>query len=374
MGLPISNAKLGMWLFLGTEIMFFTALIGSYIVLRFGSEGWPDNPELTHINVWLGMTNTFILIVSSYFVVLAHESMSKKDYSAVRRNLLITLVLAFAFLGIKAFEYNGKFTHGIIPGQIAENPKQAMEKVGRQLEGVVRERFALYTGDGIVVEVDAMQTESGVASSPEPSKSVDTDATVALVPEAPAVEVPQVKDLATVSSQIGMFASNDDADPQFAELKESAADDLRLYSRWRNLQDHLAANVSLTKVPKATGPEYVKALAGLELGGKLPPITLDEVEQELSELKDDKAFGSDVSLAVLEPQVIIYGNLFASVYFLMTGFHAVHVIVGIVLFTMPLLAGSGLTDRWSDWIECSGLYWHFVDLVWIFLFPLLYLL
>ena len=71
MGLPISNAKLGMWLFLGTEIMFFTAFIGAYIVLRFGSKGWPESPELTHINVWLGATNTFVLIVSSYFVVLA---------------------------------------------------------------------------------------------------------------------------------------------------------------------------------------------------------------------------------------------------------------------------------------------------------------
>ena len=44
MGVPIPNGKLGMWLFLGTEIMFFTAFIGTYIVLRLGSKGWPSRP------------------------------------------------------------------------------------------------------------------------------------------------------------------------------------------------------------------------------------------------------------------------------------------------------------------------------------------
>lgn len=368
MGLPISNAKLGMWLFLGTEIMFFTAFIGSYIVLRFGSPGWPEDPALTHINVWLGCTNTFILIVSSYFVVLAHDAMSKKDYSSVRKNLLITLVLAVAFLGIKAYEYNGKFTHGIIPGQIAENPNQAMKKVGNQLEAVVRERFALYTGNGVIEE----QTESGEGNAEDVNAESSKESPV--VSETPAVEVDEVRDLATVSGKIGIFATEGTVDAKYAGLAKSAPDDLRLYARWKNLREHLAANVSLETVPNATGPEYVKALAALGPGEKLPPLTLPEVERELETLKSDKAFGTIVSNAVLDPQPMVYGNLFASVYFLMTGFHALHVIIGIVLFTIPLLAGSGLTDRWSDWIESSGLYWHFVDLVWIFLFPLLYLL
>ena len=54
MGLPIPNSKLGMWLFLGTEIMFFTAFIGTYIVLRLGSGGWPNDPNVTHIRIWAG--------------------------------------------------------------------------------------------------------------------------------------------------------------------------------------------------------------------------------------------------------------------------------------------------------------------------------
>lgn len=373
MGLPISNAKLGMWLFLGTEIMFFTAFIGSYIVLRFGSTGWPEDPALTHINVWLGCANTFILIVSSYFVVLAHEAMSKQDYSSVRKNLLVTLVLAVAFLGIKAYEYNGKFTHGIIPGQIAETPEQAMRKVSNQLEAVVRERFALYTGSGVVDEPVAEESTDDGEKDESTDGKTDSKGS-AVVKQNPAVEVDEVRDLATVSSQIGMFSTSEDIDPQFADLAKSAADDIRLYSRWKNLREHIAANVSLVAIPDMAGSEYVDALAALKPGQKLPPIALPEVEKELQTLKSDKAFGTPVSSGVLDPQVMIYGNLFASVYFLMTGFHALHVIIGILLFAIPLLAGRGLTDRWSDWVECSGLYWHFVDLVWIFLFPLLYLL
>lgn len=373
MGLPISNAKLGMWLFLATEIMFFTAFIGSYIVLRFGSKGWPESPELTHINVWLGATNTFVLIVSSYFVVLAHDAMSKKDYAAVRKNLLITLVLAFAFLGIKAYEYNGKFIHGILPGQIAENDKQAIAKVDQQLKNLVQQRFERYTGDGVVPDLEA-PSEIKQPSADDVATDAASDSDVKKVPEVPAVEVPEVRDLANVRGKIEAFASAEETDPKYAELKKSAADDLRLYDRWKNLHNHVVNDVSLVEVPEATGQDYVDALGQLSPGDKLAELSLGEVKAELKDLKSDQAFGAAVSNSVLDPQVIVYGNLFASVYFLMTGFHALHVIIGIILFAIPLMLGSRLTDRWSDWVENSGLYWHFVDLVWIFLFPLLYLL
>jgi cytochrome c oxidase subunit 3 len=70
----------------------------------------------------------------------------------------------------------------------------------------------------------------------------------------------------------------------------------------------------------------------------------------------------------------VYGNIFASTYFIMTGFHAIHVIVGMILFIVALKQGSALDEKWTDWVENSGLYWHFVDLVWIFLFPMLYII
>jgi cytochrome c oxidase subunit III len=68
-------------------------------------------------------------------------------------------------------------------------------------------------------------------------------------------------------------------------------------------------------------------------------------------------------------------QVFLWIYFLMTGLHALHMIVGAgLLITMILMARKGrFTKTYNSPIEISGLYWHFVDIVWIFLFPLLYL-
>jgi cytochrome c oxidase subunit 3 len=65
------------------------------------------------------------------------------------------------------------------------------------------------------------------------------------------------------------------------------------------------------------------------------------------------------------------GNMWASTYFLMTGFHALHVLVGLIMFLIILT--KKLDASKAGLLENAGLYWHFVDLVWIFLFPLLYL-
>ena len=65
------------------------------------------------------------------------------------------------------------------------------------------------------------------------------------------------------------------------------------------------------------------------------------------------------------------GNMWVSTYFLLTGFHALHVIVGLIAFV--ILCRMTLGQAKANLIENVGLYWHFVDLVWIFLFPLLYL-
>jgi len=74
-------------------------------------------------------------------------------------------------------------------------------------------------------------------------------------------------------------------------------------------------------------------------------------------------------------QATPYANLWASIYFALTGFHALHVFGGLVVFVIILLmAARGKLGRQHEgMLELTGLYWHFVDIVWIFLFPLLYL-
>jgi cytochrome c oxidase subunit 3 len=81
--------------------------------------------------------------------------------------------------------------------------------------------------------------------------------------------------------------------------------------------------------------------------------------------------GINLSRHLKLPMVIPSGNVWVSTYFMLTGFHALHVFGGLVAFLclMPLRLGQ----RRSGLVENVGLYWHFVDVVWIFLFPLIYL-
>lgn len=116
MGLPISNGKLAMWLFLGTEIMFFTGLLGAYIVLRISQgSAWPHHHDV--LKEWAGAVNTIVLIVSSIFVVLAHEAIAKDDARKAHGYLWITMILGVVFMGIKMWEYSQKIHHDLLPWQ-----------------------------------------------------------------------------------------------------------------------------------------------------------------------------------------------------------------------------------------------------------------
>src|SRR5262245_46285442 len=123
MGLPLPNGKLAMWLFLVTEIMFFTGLIGTYIIIRNGAptaaQPWPT-PHDVHLVEWIGAFNPFVLICSSLTVVLAHYSLHTGNPKAATRWIAITLALGCVFLAVKAVEYTSKFQHEILPGYIAE--------------------------------------------------------------------------------------------------------------------------------------------------------------------------------------------------------------------------------------------------------------
>ena len=109
----IPSAKLGMWLFLASEVMFFTGLLGAYIVLR-ASQPWPHPGEELHIST--AAINTFILLTSSMTMALAVGATHARDLGKVRLFLLLTVTLGTAFLGVKGYEYSLKFAHGHFPG------------------------------------------------------------------------------------------------------------------------------------------------------------------------------------------------------------------------------------------------------------------
>src|SRR5262249_1992062 len=117
MGLPLPNGKMAMWFFLITEIMFFTALIGVYVLLRNGQPTkdypWPT-PHAVHLSEPIGALNTAVLIASSVTVVLAHWMIARREIKKTALFIAISLALGGVFLVIKAYEYNSKWKHDIL--------------------------------------------------------------------------------------------------------------------------------------------------------------------------------------------------------------------------------------------------------------------
>src|SRR5689334_11657926 len=260
MGLPLPNGKLAMWLFLVTEIMFFTGLIGAYIVLRQsaphrgGVSLWPA-PEQVHLVEWMGAVNTFVLICSSLTVVLAHWSLGKGDVRRAVTYIAVTLALGVVFLGIKAVEYKAKFDHGIMPGYIGDHldPKlpfysdavafQYKDRIKEQLKHIVEQSEAgqSHASAEALAEVKALALKLG-----------------AIAPEKPAGEA-------------------------------------------------APAAAPAAGAPGAPAATAIDTTSPLELGEQVNHLLHQYPEQ--------------LHLAPYVP----YGNLWASTYFAMTGFHALHV-------------------------------------------------
>jgi heme/copper-type cytochrome/quinol oxidase subunit 3 len=107
------NAKLGIWLFLASEVMLFGALFSSYILLRTSAPSWPMGREI--LNVPLATLNTIILIGSSVTMVMSWASVKLNDFRKYRIYMGSTLLLALGFLVVKYFEYSAKFEHHLLP-------------------------------------------------------------------------------------------------------------------------------------------------------------------------------------------------------------------------------------------------------------------
>jgi cytochrome c oxidase subunit III len=107
------NGKLGIWLFLASEVMLFGALFSTLILLRTSAPSWPHGYKL--LKVGWATANTFVLIASSVTVVLAWAYLRLGDLKKGKIFLALTLLCGFGFMGIKAYEYGTKFSHGIGP-------------------------------------------------------------------------------------------------------------------------------------------------------------------------------------------------------------------------------------------------------------------
>src|SRR5215813_748192 len=250
----VYNAKVGIWLFLASEVMLFGALFSSYILLRVGApEGlWPHG----WLNVPVGTANTVVLITSSITTVMAWASCKMNQFNKFKFYHACTILLALTFVCIKSYEYHDKFTHyqfTLNDGKFAD---------GHMHENHLKREGTGWTGFAVI-------------------------------------------------------------------MGHTVEDERELYN----------------------------------LKGRRPVHS--ELRIEGSQIKHMSSYGP-------------WHNTYTAIYFTLTGLHALHVIGGAIVIGFLWGPGSKLfkTDheRFTNRIEISGLFWHFVDLVWIFLFPVLYLL
>ena len=112
-GPPVERGKFAIWLFLATEVMFFTGLIGAYVVLRSGASSWPNPAD--RLAVGITAINTFVLIASSWLMVRALFAAKRGDRGGLLRWLAATIVVGSLFVGIQVYEYFELVKHGSLP-------------------------------------------------------------------------------------------------------------------------------------------------------------------------------------------------------------------------------------------------------------------
>jgi cytochrome c oxidase subunit 3 len=275
------NAKVGIWLFLASEVMLFGGLFSAYVFLRLDAEpgSWPHGL----LNVPVGTMNTGILIASSVTVVMAWASLKMRKFRAYWWYMLFTILCGVIFLAVKlVYEWPQKFDH-----------------FGAFIKKDKLDKYEQYLGNHHLAE----------------------------------------RGLAPRREITGHLHNKEALHDENAKEYEIALDPV---------------NADPTN-PDMDRPHFLY----------VPPT--------------DK-------IATIEKEDVEYANMFLpkhsayfASYFTITGLHGAHVLGGVIVFTyLWLPVGTKLYKRnpehLANRVEVAGLFWHFVDLVWIFVFPLFYLL
>jgi cytochrome c oxidase subunit 3 len=357
-GDPAMPGKIGIWLFLASEIMFFVGILGTYIIYRSGAPHLFEMHGET-LSKPLAAINTVVLIFSSLTMALSVDAAQKGNTKRVRLGLLVTLLCAAVFLGIKAKEYTDKWFHHTIVAT-ADAPVTVKAEPGRKLYAAV----TTSTGQVFNPARNTFEPSSGMSSAkrrPNYAIALTEDANRSgtykgTVPAgaagpnnlkvyAQAGETATPKDKPVTSAETDYAGGVFVFDGHCHDADEGKAYD---FEGWR------------APYPKDTGVD-VHLISEKEVR-ELPGATKIEADGKI----DKARINSDVNYGPWK------NNFFAS-YFTLTGVHGIHVMAGMIPLTI-LLVQSLRGKLFPNQTEYVGLYWHFVDLVWIFLFPLLYLI
>lgn len=322
-----SAGKLGMWLFLATEILLFGGLFCAYAVYR------ANHPEIfiyahVHLDKMMGGINTCVLIFSSLTMAMAVRCAQVNNRTWLIINLVVTILCGFGFMGIKYFEYKAKWEHGLLMGKYY-NPQEHGHEDGTHHEEAVPH------GDGHSGLLGLIGFESAFAQDP-------TAATAAVEASTPPAAVP-FEITPEIAAAAVAAASAPAAPPAPIESAPAA------------------------QVSAPSGPTVIKVTDAGTVVERSAILPAHEAPVGLAKPIDLHAVHGD------EPENV---QTFFSIYFAMTGLHGIHVVIGMICIgwiLVRVLRGE-FSEEYFTPVDLVGLYWHIVDLIWIYLFPLLYLI
>lgn len=284
-----ASAKLGMWLFLAQELMFFGGIFLAYGAVRYF---YPETmlSAHEHLSVPMGALNTVVLITSSLTMALAVHAAQRGATRALRRNLLLTIALACVFLVVKYVEYSHKFHDGLLAGNYLTAHGMLEEEQTAHLQHAFRLRAA---------------------------------------PEA-------------------VYYSFD--------------------PRYRVTRDALLRAFAAHQMP-------VRAIRRADAALSVSEAQLTRVRAFHGAAEDPTVWGARAGANTFAVTFAGKPHVFFGLYFAMTGLHGLHVLIGIMLlgWVWQRAGRRDFSRAYFTPVENVGLYWHLVDLIWIFLFPLLYL-
>ena len=429
------NGKAGIWLFLASEVMLFGALFSAYVLLRVGAD--PGTWSMGLMNKWIGAFNTLILIASSVTVVLAWICLKMDDFKGFRMYKWWTIIFAAAFLVVKwSYEWPDKFTHydvtfadqykltikdaGDNPKELAEAISQARPSLGdaesiedKLLNGNMEipnagkelgERLAEIGNEKKpVIEISDAPTKTARAATGDFFKDAygkdEYRATVM-------IRFYKRFGKEAFASIFGAefldhFKKGENGwEPKNGKTIEELFDKAPLEKI--ALSGHItgkrdsAGTLATPNIILWIRECWLWRKGNMEEGGILSiDFHADGSDQshDTDTAAAKKPEGSDASSNIkthhgvhIETdqirRIISYEpahSTFFATYFTLTGLHALHVFGGILVMIYHLMPISVRVwnhskDQFANRIEITGLFWHFVDLVWIFLFPILYLL
>jgi cytochrome c oxidase subunit 3 len=395
--LPVSNGRFAMWLFLSALVMFFTALVGSYVVLRLGEakESWPTL-ERVGLDGWALGVNAVALCLASLSMVWTVTNARTNRRRSTKTGLLAVIVFAGLFLGATAVDYASKFSRGISPGfyrslmhqradvdylaavksVIQSRLREALNKQNSgSFFGNPRHRFS-DSDENAAKEWQLIQnglvqwTERTVGRSDDPlMRQLSIEALAFLIDPQSFGEIE--------SAKITQFLSDEDLDTRFklVQLKQQLA---KAQQRLRIQQSKISSHTSRlegTSGQSANEDSKPGHRAG-ELTRSITAMTQqrDWLQYRIQATEKFGSGGAGINQTheLRLPFLISGGNTWSNAYFLLTGLHGIHVGVAMLLCGGLLLIR--LEDRRVGLVENVGLFWHFVVAVWFFLIALIYLI